>query len=76
MDDFRFEQLDIWKTGSFSNKEFSQFLNISRRSIFEVANILFIFELRKIIDSSERKGMYNKLLSLSKRITKFRKALK
>ncbi len=63
-------------SGSFSNKEFSQFLNISRRSIFEVANILFIFELRKIIDVAERGDMYNKLVLLSKRITQFRKVLK
>ena len=82
MDDFRFENLEVWKdsinlsdqlfdiadkadekkffrfaeqlrsatmsisnniaegSGSFSNKEFSSFLNISRRSIFECANIL------------------------------------
>lgn len=82
MEDFRFEQLDIWKealllseslfdyadkaddkrlfkfaeqlrsatmsisnniaegSGSFSDKEFANFLNISRRSVFECANIL------------------------------------
>jgi four helix bundle protein len=85
MEDFRFEQLDIWKeankvsdvlfdyadiadekrlykfaeqlraaamsisnniaegSGSFSNKDFANFLNISRRSVFECANILHIF---------------------------------
>jgi hypothetical protein len=28
-------------SGSFSDKEFANFLNISRRSIFECANIIF-----------------------------------
>jgi len=36
-------------SGSFSDKEFASFLNISRRSVFECANILYIFERRKII---------------------------
>jgi four helix bundle protein len=118
MDDFRFENLEIWKdsidlsdtlfdyadkadgkrffkfaeqlraaamsisnniaegSGSFSDKEFASFLNISRRSVFECANILYIFERRKIIVASERKSVYPKLLYLSKKITNFRKTLK
>jgi four helix bundle protein len=117
MEDFRFEQLDIWKdaievsdflfdycdkadtlrsykfaeqlravamsisnniaegSGSFSDKEFSNFLNISRRSIFECANILHIFERRKIITSLEKGMIYPKLLLLSKKVTNFRKSL-
>ena len=63
-------------SGSFSDKEFASFLNISRRSLFECANILFIFERRKIIDASERISIYSKLISLSKKITNFRKTLK
>jgi four helix bundle protein len=62
-------------SGSFSDKEFANFLNISRRSIFECANILHIFELRKIISSSEKTTMYLKLINLSKMITGFRKSL-
>src|SRR5512136_2547672 len=117
MEDFRFEQLDIWKesieisdtlfdyadkadekrlfkfaeqlraatmsisnniaegSGSFSDKEFANFLNISRRSIFECANILYIFERRDIISKSFRETVYPKLLLLSKKITSFRKTL-
>ncbi len=117
MDDFRFENLDIWKeaidvsvklfdiadkaddkrlfkfaeqlrgaamsisnniaegSGSFSDKEFAQFLNVARRSVFECANILFIYEIRKIIDSSERMIHYRSLISLSKKITNFRRTL-
>lgn len=118
MDDFRFENLDIWKesinisdvlfdhadkadnkrhykfaeqlraagmsisnniaegSGSFSDKEFANFLNISRRSIFEYANILYIFERRGIITPTERTAIYPKLIILSKKITNFRKSLK
>jgi four helix bundle protein len=118
MEDFRFEQLDIWKeaiqvsdvlfdytdkaeekrfykfaeqlrsaamsisnniaegSGSFSDKEFANFLNISRRSIFECANILHIYLRRKIISPEEKKLMYSQLLILSKKITNFRKVLK
>jgi four helix bundle protein len=118
MEDFRFEQLDIWKealglsdilfdyadkaddkhrykfaeqlraatmsisnniaegSGSFSDKDFSNFLNISRRSIFECANILHIYQRRKIITFEERMKVYPNLIILSKKITNFRKALK
>ena len=63
-------------SGSFSDKEFASFLNISRRSVFECANILYIFERRKIIETSERKLLYTRLITLSKKITNFRKTLK
>jgi len=118
MEDFRFEELEIWKdaievsdplfdiadkadekrfykfaeqlraatmsisnniaegSGSFSDKEFASFLNISRRSVFECANILYIYERRKIIEVTERKTIYLKLITLSKKLTNFRKALK
>jgi len=118
MEDFRFEQLDIWKesialsdilfdiadkadakklfrfaeqlraatmsisnniaegSGSFSDKEFASFLNISRRSVFECANIIHIFLRRKVITSEEKSQIYPQLLLLSKKITNFRKTLK
>lgn len=62
-------------SGSFSDKEFASFLNISRRSVFECANILFIFERRKVITFEERNQQRSKLLILSKQITNFRKSL-
>ena len=118
MEDFRFEQLDIWKesieisdtlfdyadeadkkrrfkfaeqlrsatmsisnniaegSGSFSDKEFASFLNIARRSVFECVNILHIFERRNIISNNEKNTVKLKLLTLSKKITNFRKSLK
>lgn len=62
-------------SGSFSDKEFASFLNISRRSVFECANILHIFVKRKIIISVEKSTIYGRLLHLSKMITSFRKTL-
>ena len=62
-------------SGSFSEKDFSHFLNMSRRSVFECANILIIYERRKIIDQAERQRVFPKLLVLSKKFTNFRKAL-
>jgi four helix bundle protein len=117
MDDFRFEQLDIWKeanlvsdilfdfadkadekrlykfaeqlraaamsisnniaegSGSFSDKDFANFLNISRRSVFECANILHIYQRRKILTIEDRMQVYPDLITLSKKITNFRKSL-
>lgn len=40
--------------GSISVKEFTQFLNFSRRSIFENANMLFLFEHRRLISSEQK----------------------
>ena len=62
-------------SGSFSDKEFSSFLNISRRSVFECANIIHIYLRRNIISSDEKKQISPQLVSLSKKITNFRKSL-
>ena len=39
-------------SGSFSDREFANFLNVSRRSVYECANILYLFERRNIINES------------------------
>lgn len=62
-------------SGSFSDKDFASFLNISRRSVFECANILQIFLRRKIINVEEKNSIYTQLVLLSKKITNFRKSL-
>jgi four helix bundle protein len=63
-------------SGSISRKEFVQFLNFSRRSIFETANIIIILNKRKIINED----ICNKLLTdidcLSRQVTNFQKTLK
>lgn len=62
-------------SGSFSDKDFAGFLNISRRSVFECANIIQIFLRRKIITNEDKASIYLQLTVLSKKITNFRKSL-
>ena len=62
-------------SGSFSDKDFANFLNISRRSVFECANILYIFHRKNIITEIQRAETNQKLIQLSKKITNFRKSL-
>ena len=41
-------------SGSFSKNEFAQFLNYARRSTFECANILVIYQKRNLINEVEK----------------------
>ena len=40
-------------SGSSSKKDFSNFLNIARRSTFENANVLILLEMRKLINKNQ-----------------------
>lgn len=62
-------------SGSSSNKEFNNFLNYTRRSTFENANILFILERRKLISSEQLEVNLNDLDKLCRQITNFKKTL-
>jgi four helix bundle protein len=62
-------------SGSFSSKDFANFLNIARRSVFETANISFVAYRRKFIDKEKLDQILNDLELLSKKITNFRKTL-
>lgn len=62
-------------SGSFSHKEFSQFLNISRRSIFECVNILVILNETKLITDEILEKTKENLDHLSRKITQFRKSI-
>lgn len=62
-------------SGAFSNKDFANYLVISRKSVFECANILFLFLRREIISLEEKEKRYIDLEALSKMITNFRKYL-
>lgn len=63
-------------SGSVSNKEFKQFLNFARRSVFENANILIVLERRNLISQSIMDDLLIKLDQLSRQITKFKSTLK
>jgi four helix bundle protein len=61
--------------GSFSKKEFSNFLNMGRRSAFECANILIILNKRNLLSIEKLMGFLNDLEHLCRKISNFRKTL-
>ena len=62
-------------SGSASDKDFANFLNISRRSVFETANILFVLSKRVLIDAVLKDEILSELHVLSAKITNLRKRL-
>jgi len=63
-------------SGSDSNREFAQFLNIARRSAFENANILRILYRRKLISEGELSLISKNLDYLCRKITNFKRTLR
>ncbi len=62
-------------TGSTSNKELKQFLNIARMSTFENANILIILYRRGLIEEKLKNELLEQLDILCRKITNFQKLL-
>jgi len=62
-------------SGSFSEKEFTVFLNYSRRSVFECANIIFVLSFKNYISEEMKSQRLKELDLLSRRITTFRRSL-
>ena len=62
-------------SGSSSNKEFKQFLNVARRSTFENANILILLHKRKLITDESLERLLDKLDHLCRKITNFQDSL-
>jgi four helix bundle protein len=63
-------------SGSISNKEFIQFLNIARRSTFENANVAIILERRQLIAKETRESLLERLDSLCRQLTSFQDSLR
>ena len=63
-------------SGSTHAQEFKQFLNIARRSLFEDASMLMVFETLGLFDSSEIDGLLLDCDILSRKITNFSKTLR
>jgi four helix bundle protein len=62
-------------SGSVSKREFIRFLNIARRSTFENANMLIIFDRRNFIARIRRDQLLERLDQLSRKITSFQRTL-
>ena len=63
-------------SGSASEADFANFLNIARRSIFEVANMLLLFTRESYLQTSEVNPLIPELTEQSRMIHAFRKTLK
>lgn len=62
-------------SGSFSDKDFANFLKFARRSVFEVVNICYVAHRRNFISKEELDRKLADLDLLSRKITNFRKAI-
>ena len=63
-------------SGSSSKKEFTQFLNMARRSTFENANILILLERRNLVSADVSTKISDQLDHLCRQITKFQLTLR
>jgi four helix bundle protein len=62
-------------SGSTSDKEFQQFPNFSRRSIFETANILFMMVRAGVLQEEKIQDFVNRLEELSRKVLSFSRSL-
>ena len=62
-------------SGSQHKKEFVQFLNIARRSLFEDASMLLVFEKLGLVNSGEIDALLTDCDALSRKITNFARTL-
>ena len=62
-------------SGSNSKREFSQFLNIARRSTFENANVILVLENRRLMQAEEVTDLLERLDHLCRKITNFQRSL-
>jgi four helix bundle protein len=63
-------------SGSTSDREFAQFLNIARRSTFENANMLLVFHRRGLVSEQQRTELLPALDELCRMITAFSRTLR
>ena len=63
-------------SGSVSDAGFANFLNIARRSVFEVANMLILFTREGYLKDADITAIIGELVEQSKMILSFRRRLK
>lgn len=62
-------------SGSTHSREFQQYLNIARRSLFEDSSMLMVFEGLGLITEAEVDGLLSDCDMLSRKITNFSRTL-
>ena len=62
-------------SGSTHKREFMQFLNIARRSLFEDASMLLVFEKLALLGAGEADNLLANCDVLSRKITNFSRSL-
>jgi four helix bundle protein len=63
-------------SGSDSKRDFANFLNMAKRSIFENANMIIMLRRRNLITPEVETELLEELDKLSRKITSFKKSLK
>ena len=63
-------------SGSISKKDFANFLNTARRSVFEVANMLLVFATENYITAAEANELLPELEEQSRMLIAFMRKLK
>ncbi len=63
-------------SGSTSNNEFRNFLNFARRSAFECANMLLVFQRQKLVPSEESRPMLVELNEVCRMISGLSRTLR
>lgn len=63
-------------SGSTHKQEFIQFLNIARRSLFEDASMLLVFEKMGLLDATKIDELLADCDTLSRKITNFSRTLR
>jgi four helix bundle protein len=63
-------------SGSTSKREFIQFLNIARRSTFEIASMVLVFSQDGLIPKDKEREILQELDELCRMITAFSRTLK
>lgn len=62
-------------SGSTSERDFAHFLNIARRSVFETASMVLVFDRRGYLDVGQKEALLNELDELCRMITAFARTL-
>jgi len=63
-------------SGSYSKKEFIQFLNVARRSTFENASMILIYHMRQLISGEQKEHLLEELDELCRMISGFVRSLR